>query len=92
MKIVNGRKIGDLMGKFTCYDPRAETPSVIDYAISDPELLDEISLFRIKNFTTFSDHCPMEIKISSNFTLQKSDPIKINLSKPPDEIYMGPTH
>ena len=35
-------KIGDIMGKFTCYDPNADTPSVIDYALADRELFNEI--------------------------------------------------
>ena len=83
MKIVNGRKIGDLCGKFTCYDPRGDTPSVIDYAISDVDLFDEISMFSVKPFTTFSDHCPIELKIKSDFMVRENVAGKIKLSRPP---------
>ena len=59
------------MGKFTCYDPNADNPSVIDYALADRELFNEISYFRVKDFTTFSDHCPIELKINADYTIKK---------------------
>ena len=83
LKIVNGRKIGDIMGKFTCYDPNADTPSVIDYALADRELFNEISYFRVKDFTTFSDHCPIELKINADYTIKKHFNKTLELSELP---------
>ena len=83
LRIINGRKLGDLNGKFTCFDARAETPSVIDYAIAEHELHNEISFFRVLPFTPFSDHCPLEIKINANFTIKMAERAKLKLKPPP---------
>ena len=71
MRILNGRKLGDITGKFTCYDQHADIPSTIDYAIADTELFDNISHFVVKPFTTFSDHCPIKLQINASFNTDK---------------------
>ena len=71
------------MAKFTCYDPNADTPIVIDYALADRELFNEISYFRVKDFTTFSDHCPIELRINADYTIKKHFNKTLKLSELP---------
>ena len=63
MRILNGRTLGDLTGKFTCYEHNSITPSVIDYALVDDILLSQINHFSVGDFTNYSDHCSLEFSL-----------------------------
>ena len=53
LRILNGRKLGDLNGNYTCFNDRAQNPSVIDYALVHVDLYDQINMFKVSEFTPF---------------------------------------
>lgn len=59
--ILNGRSLGDIYGKFTCYTPQG--PSVVDYFLCSQELFKDVMHMKVKDLQIFSDHCPLELKI-----------------------------
>ena len=61
LKIINGRTLGDLTGKFTCY--KGNGNSVGDYIICSENLLHKVIAFKIKHITNFSDHCQLSLTI-----------------------------
>ena len=54
--ILNGRKEGDTLGRFTYYNTK-QAPSTIDYAIASYDLFQKISHFIVKLESYLSDHC-----------------------------------
>lgn len=57
MRILNGRTLGDMLGKFTCFTSNGS--SVVDYAIVSESVLNSILYFNVSYFVpTLSDcHC-----------------------------------
>ena len=55
LKILNGRTIGDLQGKYTCMT--YNRCSLVDYTLVSPNLLQGIGSFSVSNMTPISDHC-----------------------------------
>ena len=63
--IVNGRKGQDNgIGHFTFQDVQGR--SVIDYALLASDFFDYVSDFVVYEMTSFSDHTPIELKITTN--------------------------
>lgn len=67
MRLLNGRCIGDTLGKFTCHKPSGAI--VVDYAIVSEELLKDIMYFHVHPFIpTFSDcHCKISFNLRASF-------------------------
>ena len=65
LKILNGRKISDLTGKYTCHQYNGS--SVVDYIIAGTNIYEKINYFKILPLTRFSDHC--QITLSSTEAL-----------------------
>ena len=62
MRILNGRTLGDLEGKYTCHRPTGS--SVVDYGISSEEFLDRIDTFTVHEYMGhLSDHCKISAQI-----------------------------
>ena len=61
---LNGRKIGDTTGCFTCH--RYNGSSVVDLCICDPHFYNSISSFKVLPHPWYSDHCPIVTTISTN--------------------------
>ena len=61
MYILNGRTIGDIIGDITCI--KWNGVSTVDYSIASPELCELTQYFKVKPFTIFSDHKPIETAI-----------------------------
>ena len=61
MYILNGRTLGDLQGKPTCFSPKGK--SVVDYFICSQNIMPKIIKFHVNNLTVFSDHCPIELLV-----------------------------
>ena len=71
LRICNGRKLGDILGSFTCFKYNGQ--SAVDYCLASPTLLSEIAEFKVHTFLpTFSDHCAISAKLRTNF-LKKSN-------------------
>ena len=73
LRILNGRRSGDSYGSFTHYPFRTkgftENPSVIDYGIANPQLLERVRYFRVDDLTELSDHGCISTSIDANFTI-----------------------
>ena len=57
LKILNGRKIGDLAGKYTCHHYNGS--STVDYIMTETDLFDKVRYFQVFPLTLFSDHYPI---------------------------------
>ena len=68
LKILNGRKIGDLTGKYTCH--QYNRSSVVDYIIAELNIFNKINYFQVLPFTTYSDHC----QIVANLDIKPKSP------------------
>ena len=62
LRILNGRKLGDLTGDFTCHKHNGN--SSIDYCIVSENLFNEINLFEVGNhLSDLSDHSKISCHI-----------------------------
>ena len=60
LRILNGRKLGDLLGNFTCFT--ALGSSCVDYGAVSPELFNLVPYFSVAPpCLTLSDHTPIEL-------------------------------
>ena len=65
MRILNGRTLGDLEGKFTCHRPTGS--SVVDLAIVNETFMQHINVFKIHGYNgQLSDHCKISTKIKGD--------------------------
>ena len=59
LRLLNGRKLGDSLGKFTCHEYGGS--STIDYMLTNPSLYEHIQYFKVNDWLGhFSDHCAIE--------------------------------
>ena len=70
LRICNGRKLGDILGSFTCYTPNGQ--SCVDYCLASPRIFNSIKTFSVGDpILTMSDHCPIravvKVKLTSQF-------------------------
>ena len=80
--IVNGRTIGDLQGKLTCYEWNGA--SAVDYAIITENLSKKIKMFQVLDPSIGSDHCPIKMEIEmKEMVLSKLDSCKTYEKPPP---------
>ena len=61
-RILNGRKTGDVTGKYTSYQKTGV--SVIDYGIVSEPLWKDIISFQVHPISIYSDHCHISFKLS----------------------------
>ena len=66
LRICNGRKLGDILGSFTCFTSNGQ--SCVDYCLSSPSLYKNIKTLSVGTpVLTLSDHCPLTAVVSVNF-------------------------
>ena len=83
---LNGRKIGDTIGRFTCH--RYNGSSVIDLCICDTYFYNSISSFKVLPHPWFSDHCPIITTINTNKLNELTNTWdKSILTNTPDKYY-----
>ena len=74
LRILNGRKLGDLLGNPTYFGPRGT--SIIDYALADEHILDSILFFQVHpSMGHISDHCMISLTIQANLYTQNTNVI-----------------
>ena len=61
MCIINGRTVGDLIGKYTCHEYNGS--STVDYFIIHTDIIDRVLSMRVVDLHWYSDHCPLTVKI-----------------------------
>jgi len=71
LRICNGRKLGDVVGSFTCYLNNGQ--SVVDYCLVSPRIYHTVSSFVVNEFLPdVSDHCSITVALRTNFLLENS--------------------
>ena len=81
-RIANGRKPGDLFGKFTSIQWNGS--ALVDYVITPASNLSRVVELRVgKFYPCLSDHCPLEYKIKLNINRKKESETKVDLQKIP---------
>ena len=63
LKILNGRTLGDTTGKMTCH--KYNGSSVVDYFVITSWARDHVNSLQVKEFTSYSDHCPLVLKLTT---------------------------
>ena len=74
LRICNGRKLGDILGSFTCITANGQ--SCVDYCLVSPKLYNNVRTLLVGDFiSTLSDHCPLSImlKVNVNALVDNSD-------------------
>ena len=74
IRIINGRKLGDTFGKFTCH--KYNGSSTVDYTIVDDSLFGTVQSFQVLDILeNFSDHCPIStyLNIAVNKKMAKTN-------------------
>ena len=68
LKILNGRTLGDSLGRTTCH--KWNGSSTVDYFLASSWVRDSIDSLRVLNLNSYSDHCPLSLHmtIHKNFT------------------------
>ena len=84
MRIVNGRVLGDLEGRYTCYKYNGQ--SVVDYFIVNEKFINNIILFKVGNISYLSDHCSISIIINLKKGLNNNSYNKYKLEKLTDKF------
>ena len=89
LRVCNGRKMGDILGEYTCYKWNGQ--SVVDYCLASPGIYDKISSFTVHDFIPqLSDHCSVSLTILTDFHFHHQTtsqmhllekPVKLNWSK-----------
>ena len=96
LRIVNGRKFGDSIGKRTCHEWNGS--STVDYMVTDLNTFGLIHLFRVRdNLDHISDHCPISavinLDVPRNYACGETSrmfekaPSKIRWDKTVEEIF-----
>ena len=83
LRICNGRKLGDILGDYTCYKWNGQ--SVVDYCPASPGVYNKIGSFIVHTLLPhLSDHCSTSITIEADFhsNLQFNEHNMNLLSKP----------
>ena len=73
LRICNGRKLGDILGSYTCYKWNGK--STVDYCLASPGVYRKIGSFQVNVWLpTLSDHCSISICLETDFhcSLQSS--------------------
>ena len=67
LRILNGRKLGDLQGNFTCYNYVGK-PSTIDYILCDVSLIPDVHYVKVHDLTPYSIHCMISCRFNVNMS------------------------
>ena len=71
LRICNGRKLGDILGSYTCYKPNGQ--SVVDYCLVSPRIYDVVSSFVVNDFLpNVTDHCSCTVTIRTKYVLRRN--------------------
>ncbi|KAL5266654.1 hypothetical protein ACHWQZ_G003881 [Mnemiopsis leidyi] len=76
---LNGRTIGDSLGRYTCFKWNGN--SVVDYIAVSSDLLHQVKQFVVEPHTLFSDHNPIKLHLWSNGSRL---PASVNITNPTD--------
>ena len=73
LRICNGRKLGDILGSYTCHKWNGQ--SAVTYCLASPSIYQKISVFRVNEYLPLlSDHCSISIRIKTNSNFKSDIP------------------
>ena len=85
LRILNGRKLGDILGNYACYNARGQ--SAVDYGAVSPSLFDSVPVFSVSPpCLPLSDHTPIHLCLKVNAVFPISESSSDNLLPRPDKI------
>ena len=85
LKILNGRTIGDLTGKFTCFAYNGN--STVDLVLAENTVKQKVNYFKILPLTDWSDHCQLQsFQLKLDITIKT---VKNETTTGQDKIQMG---
>ena len=85
LRICNGRKLGDILGSYTCYTPNGQ--SCVDYCLASPRIYDSIKTMSIgEPVLTLSDHCPVRAVLEVRMNLQRTNTEDYEFIEKPTKI------
>ena len=61
MKLLNCRTLRDTRGRLTCHHYHGS--STVDWCLVNSEFLDYVLYFKVNEFLTLSDHCPITVGV-----------------------------
>ena len=86
LRILNGRVLGDLFGKYTCFTPRGN--STVDYAAVSPRLFKSVRYFSVLSLLPhLSDHSPIQLALKINFVISNKQSNYTLLPKPKKVVW-----
>ena len=69
LRICNGRKLGDILGSYTCYTFNGQ--SCVDYCLASPGIYDSVATMSVGDIIpTLSDHCPIRVNLNVRLNRQ----------------------
>lgn len=66
LRILNGRKLGDFYGNFTCFN-HCGAPSVIDYILCNYNIFNDIEYFQVHDLVPYSIHSMISCTLKINW-------------------------
>ena len=85
LRICNGRKLGDIIGSYTCYKKHGQ--STVDYCLVSPSIYNRISTFVISElFPDISDHCSVTVKVQTKYLSQFCNQLNSDLLEKPKRV------
>ena len=92
LRICNGRKLGDVLGNFTCFKWNGQ--SSVDYCLASPNVYNNIGSFQVHSLLPhLSDHCSISITISTDIHHNISkDKTHLLLPKPKKVVWSKQIH
>ena len=88
-RILNGRKLGDILGTYTCYKHNGK--SVVDYCMVSPRLYQTISSFIVNDWMPdLSDHCSITVSISTKYMCNVSASDRYDYITKPVKVHWSP--
>jgi exonuclease III len=85
LRICNGRKLGDIIGSYTCYKKHGQ--STVDYCLVSPSIYNTISTFVISElFPDISDHCSVTVKVQTKYLSQFCNQQNSDLLEKPKRV------
>jgi exonuclease III len=84
LRILNGRKPGDSLGYFTCFQYNGQ--STVDYGIASESFFESVLYFHVhKELSELSDHCQISMAFKCG-NIKEQSPQKVTFHKIPDRF------
>ena len=83
LRILNGRKFGDIFGNCTYFGPMCKEPTLIDYGLIHKDNFKDVTLFKIQDLSHLSDHCLIHAYITAKVNNQSNPKKKEKLIEIP---------